>query len=48
MIEGTAKDGMGPTNLYPGPSEPTRYLLVWITKLPKESSSGRYRFPSRR
>jgi hypothetical protein len=34
---------MGSTNLYPGPAEPTRYLLVWITKLPKESSSGRYR-----
>ncbi|MEV4507809.1 protein kinase family protein [Dactylosporangium sp. NPDC049525] len=43
LIEGTAKDGMGPNNLYAGPAEPTRYLLVWITKLPKESSSGRYR-----
>ena len=43
VIEGSAKDEMGPTNLYPGPQEPTRYLLVWITKLPKESSSGRYR-----
>ncbi|MFC5005344.1 protein kinase family protein [Dactylosporangium cerinum] len=43
VIEGTAKDVMGPTNLYSGPAEPTRYLLVWITKLPKESSSGRYR-----
>ena len=34
---------MGPNNLWAGPTEPTRYLLVWITKLPKESSSGRYR-----
>jgi serine/threonine protein kinase len=40
VIEGTAKDGMGSTNLYPGPQEPTRYLLIWITKLPKENSGG--------
>ncbi|MET7418003.1 protein kinase family protein [Dactylosporangium sp. NPDC005555] len=43
VVEGTTKDGMGPNTLYAGPAEPTRYLLVWITKLPKENSSGKYR-----
>lgn len=43
VVDGTTKDGMGPTNLYSGPQEPTRYLLVWITKLPKESSGSGYR-----
>ncbi|MGI5179890.1 protein kinase family protein [Dactylosporangium sp. CA-152071] len=43
VVENTAKAAMDPTNLYVGPAQPTRYLLVWITKLPKESSGSGYR-----
>jgi hypothetical protein len=31
---------MNTTTIFNGPDAPTRYLLVWITKLPKEGSSG--------
>ncbi|MET7400710.1 protein kinase family protein [Dactylosporangium sp. NPDC005572] len=41
-IVGERKSPMGGVTLFPGPEKPTRYLLVWITKLPKESS-GKYR-----
>ncbi len=40
VVEGTPKEAMGTTNLFSGPPQPTRYLLVWLTKLPKESGSG--------
>jgi serine/threonine protein kinase len=42
-IVGAAKSPMSGVTLFPGPAEPTRYLLVWITKLPKESSGSGYR-----
>jgi hypothetical protein len=42
-VVGAAKPAMGGTTLFPGPEQPTRYLLVWITKLPKESSGSGYR-----
>ncbi|GAA3280264.1 MULTISPECIES: protein kinase family protein [Dactylosporangium] len=38
-----ARQGMGSTTVFTGPEQKTRYLLVWITKLPKESNSGGYR-----
>ncbi|GAA2587383.1 hypothetical protein GCM10010399_16700 [Dactylosporangium fulvum] len=42
-VVGSAKSAMGGTTLFPGPEQPTRYLMVWITKLPKESKGGGYR-----
>jgi hypothetical protein len=39
-IVGPAHQGMGSTTIFNGPEQKTRYLMVWITKLPKESNSG--------
>jgi hypothetical protein len=38
-VVGSPRQGMGTTTLFTGPGK-TRYLLVWITKLPKENSGG--------
>ncbi|WP_432833491.1 protein kinase family protein [Dactylosporangium sp. CA-092794] len=42
-VVGTPRLNMGTRTIFNGPEQKTRYLLVWITKLPKEGSSGRYR-----
>jgi serine/threonine protein kinase len=39
---GGPKDDLGTRVVFPGPDQPTRYLLVWITKLPPDGNS-RYR-----
>ncbi|MEV8516209.1 protein kinase family protein [Dactylosporangium sp. NPDC051484] len=39
-VVGEPRQGMGTTTLFNGPEQKTRYLLVWITKLPKENSGG--------
>ena len=35
-VVGQPKVDMSTTALFPGPDQPTRYLLVWITKLPPD------------
>jgi serine/threonine protein kinase len=40
QVVGQPRQSMGATMLFNGPEEKTRYLMVWITKLPKESSGG--------
>jgi eukaryotic-like serine/threonine-protein kinase len=39
---GAPKSDLGTRVVFPGPDQPTRYLLVWITRLPPDGS-GRYR-----
>ncbi|WP_426508984.1 protein kinase family protein [Dactylosporangium sp. McL0621] len=39
-VAGTPRQNMGSTTIFNGPEQKTRYLMVWITKLPKESNSG--------
>jgi hypothetical protein len=40
QIVGQPRQGMNTTTIFNGPDQKTQYLLIWITKLPKESSSG--------
>ncbi|WP_432982586.1 protein kinase family protein [Dactylosporangium sp. CA-233914] len=35
-----SRQGMNATTFFNGPEQKTRYLLVWITKLPKDSAGG--------
>lgn len=39
-VVGTPRQNMGTTTIFNGPEQKTRYLLVWITKLPKDSNGG--------
>ncbi|WP_433054147.1 protein kinase family protein [Dactylosporangium sp. CS-033363] len=39
-VPGTPKPNMGSRTIFNGPEQKTRYLLVWITKLPKDGNSG--------
>lgn len=42
-IVGAAKTELGTTALFPGPDQPTRYLMLWITKLPPATDgSGKF------
>jgi hypothetical protein len=40
QIVGQARQSMNTTTLFNGPETKTRYLLVWITKLPKDGTGG--------
>jgi serine/threonine protein kinase len=42
-VVGTGRQGMGATTVFNGPEQKTRYLLIWITKLPKETSGSGFR-----
>ncbi|MFG2038734.1 protein kinase family protein [Dactylosporangium sp. NPDC048998] len=39
-VVGQPRQSMSSTTLFNGPEQKTQYLLVWITKLPKENSGG--------
>lgn len=42
QVVGDPKSDLGPRVVFPGPQQPARYLLVWITRLPR-ADDGRYR-----
>ena len=42
-VVGAPKPAMPGVTLFPGPDQPTRYLMIWFTKLPKEGSTNGYR-----